>query len=39
MADPEKIADIDRLVSLLHVSFNEYAALIADRPLPRAASA
>jgi len=39
MADPEKIADIDRLVSLLQVSFNEYAALIADRPLPRAASA
>lgn len=39
MADPTKIADLDRLVSLLQNSFDAYAAVMAARARPRAASA
>jgi diacylglycerol O-acyltransferase len=39
MADPAQITDIDRLVCLLQVSFDEYAALIVEPVRPRAACA
>jgi diacylglycerol O-acyltransferase len=37
IADPDKLADIDRLVSLLHAAFEEYMALSPD-VLPQAAA-